>query len=332
MDMPVPAQVNANCTIVGTAQGANGPSAVLWGLPDFAPIDFGFGISGIGITNFAITGEAFFSGGSNAYIGFFDGRFVTITVPDATNSVGVGINSSDQVAMNSTFADGRSRAYLYDYNAGFLADVTSFGGSATVAVGITEAGEIAGWSTDASQNKHAFYFTNADGIVQLPALYVDDIETEATSIMPDAPFPVITGVSRGILGESPVFWTLDPSTLQWVVFDLIPQGGGTGVMFGDNCIPGSPIASTYCYPHSVAFGVAACDHGPRAYLAELYDPVNGNNYYDLNLLYPPTNGDLFERVVGGHCFVQGGIYYADMDGFTRLGKAFHLYSVPLPIQ
>jgi len=264
------------------------------------------------------------------------GTLIVIPEPNgATSSVGMSINNSDQVLVNSTFDDGSSRASLYDHKIGILTDVGDFGGSETVGVGITDQGAICGWSRDSSGVKHAFYYSEPTGLLQLPPLNPGD-ETEASNNTLETDPLIIYGVSRGA-EETLVIWIRDPQTGLFDVRDLPVScywNGGTNCFFV-GCNPGPPARGVggpcAFFPEqlTVSGGVSRCGTEVRAYVQVISLNPMFICWYDLSLLAHLPFGVNF--LGGGHCLNEGGNYYFDFDG-TRAdtGDSVHVkWRVPL---
>jgi probable HAF family extracellular repeat protein len=126
--------LNDNGQVVGEAQNAAGSYHAFSWTPGGGMVDIGT-LSGLG-------------GDSNA----------------------VGVDANGEVAGNASTPDGSvSHAFFWTSGSG-IHDLGTFGGPSSLAIAISEAGQVVGWAATASGYDHAFSWTEAGGLVDLGAL------------------------------------------------------------------------------------------------------------------------------------------------------------------
>src|SRR5580693_2972375 len=95
-------------------------------------------------------------------------RYQITRLPTAqgANSVALGINNHGEV-VGYSFLGEDYQAFLYSYADRSLTDVGSLGGKINAACAINDAGQVTGYSQDASGNFQAFVFSRNQPIASL---------------------------------------------------------------------------------------------------------------------------------------------------------------------
>jgi probable HAF family extracellular repeat protein len=125
-----------------------------------------------------------------------------------SQSCGVSINRHGQAAGWSwLFVEPTQHAFRYSKEAG-LEDLGTLGGADSFATAINDDGTVVGWSLDGNGERHAFVFTDAEGLIDLNSL-IDPalgwVLTEANGINAGGQ---IVGV--GLVGIEPRAFRLTP--------------------------------------------------------------------------------------------------------------------------
>jgi probable HAF family extracellular repeat protein len=169
------------------------------------PASYGYGINAAG----QVTGCSWTAGGQmHAFVATGPGDMQDLGTLGGMRSCGVSINRTGQVAGSSFLVDDMfQHAFRYS-TAGGLQDLGTLGGTDSAATAINDEGTVVGWSTTASGDRHAFVFTDADGLIDLNSRVASSLGwtiVEASGINATGQ---ITGV--GLLGGTPHAFRLTP--------------------------------------------------------------------------------------------------------------------------